>query len=694
MIILTFGCQKEPPQPEKPAVSPVQIQKPKPASFIICIDNSRSIRGQEQIVIRETTMLLADLAEIGDRVSVVTFGKGARLVASSLIKSDQDRIAFKKQVQKGVNFKENFSDIRAGVRTLAKDPQSPLQHDDFTPYIIIFSDGKLEPADKKTKAAFKELIDLRQNELADINFYTVVLGNTYCNDVILKKVEGKDLNGKLLMRNFLATSDDHFFHAQTLDQLLNIAVDILNKTKGISAIGEKAQANQFRIDDSVETMTLIVRKRSMDGKSQVKSSEILLNQPQAATPPENQSVYRSSAYRYFDLFVVRNPVEGIWSVTLADGNQPEVFSKIVTPLELKIDAKSRYYSNESALFRTWVFDQKTSQIVKDQNFQIKAHLAEAGQLDTSNVYADFHVDAETGQHYLEVPAEIIKLTQLADKPDRLSVEVIARRFKGASTELDPWFIRRSPVFTLHIVEPFFEWSLQKNRYLKLPFKNESLEFGVKLDTIHPQNPGFEVPPGLNFSLDRYDEESNAFASIDQKTIQGEAEQDGIIYREINPLNSIATGSYRYRYQLKGVIKRGGPFLITSPRYHFAVQSYSYDSWQFWLAASLLGLFFLCLINSKIAKMQGTLTTDGVSQIINAKRYSSEPTYQNRFELRAKRFCFFRSGIVLTVTQGSVVVDTSRQVTQGQKIRLAQRLPHTIYHDEAGKRVERQLMVNI
>ncbi|MEZ4602523.1 MAG: hypothetical protein R2861_03680 [Desulfobacterales bacterium] len=66
-------------------------------------------------------MLLADLAEQSDRISVITFGKKARLAATVLIIADKDRIEFKQQL-KELNFSENYSDIRAGIRLLANDP--------------------------------------------------------------------------------------------------------------------------------------------------------------------------------------------------------------------------------------------------------------------------------------------------------------------------------------------------------------------------------------------------------------------------------------------------------------------------------------------------------------------------------------------------------------------------------------------
>ena len=357
VLISGFGCrdEEEPPTVEQPIAEPVQIQKPIPANFIVCIDNSKSIRPREQVLIRETAMLLTDLVAFGDRISIITFGVDARIVASAEISTDRDRERLKREISSRVDFKENYSDIRAGLRLLATDPQSPLLHQGVSSYVVLLSDGKLEPADKKTSQAFDELVDLKRKPLKGINLYAIVLGDRYCNDVILRDVDGRDLTGKRLMQDYLATSGETFYHARSFDQLLPITVDILKKTKGITAIGEEAESKQFRIDNTVETLTLIVPKKSSDGRVVCQSSDILLNQPDAVSKPD-QTVYRSSDYQYFDLFVVRNPVEGMWSVTLKNGQKPEVLSKIDTPIELRYSVRNRYYRNEFAMITAWMFD--------------------------------------------------------------------------------------------------------------------------------------------------------------------------------------------------------------------------------------------------------------------------------------------------------------------------------------------------
>ena len=364
--ILLFGCAKEPPHVAEPAKAPEPVAKEHPATnFIVCIDNSRSIKGQERIIIRETTMLLADLADEGDRISVITFGKGANLAASSHIRSNNDRIDFKNQIRQSVNFNENYSDIRAGIKFLAKSAKSPLRHKGFTPYIIILSDGKLEPADRKVKQAYNEMKELLQGTLANIDRYAIVLGNTYCNDVILKP----NLTGLILMRKDIAGSPDRFFHAERLDHLLKITVNILSKVKGITSLGEKKNTNQFKIDNSVESMTLIVRKKSTDGSALCNSSDIILNKPERVPENTSESIYRSSDYVYVDLIVVRNPREGMWSITLANGNQPEVLSKIITPLELRSSFRDKYYLNELSTIRAWIFNKRTLQVEKNHLFR-------------------------------------------------------------------------------------------------------------------------------------------------------------------------------------------------------------------------------------------------------------------------------------------------------------------------------------
>ena len=143
--LLLLGCtEDEVPSIEQAVPEPAQIEKPKPAHFILCIDNSRSIKPPEQVLIHEAAMLLADLVEFEDRISVVTFGVQARVAAQREIRSDDDRKLFKKQISQQVDFTENYSDIRAGYEILSKDTNSPLAHEGY----CVASSGIGQPLDR------------------------------------------------------------------------------------------------------------------------------------------------------------------------------------------------------------------------------------------------------------------------------------------------------------------------------------------------------------------------------------------------------------------------------------------------------------------------------------------------------------------------------------------------------------------
>src|SRR6266852_2166481 len=88
------GCQTH---KEAAVQQSLQPSGPLPADLVLCIDNSGSISASEKVLIREIAMLLGDLADVNDRISIVTFGKGARVASSVLIGSDADRETFKQQ---------------------------------------------------------------------------------------------------------------------------------------------------------------------------------------------------------------------------------------------------------------------------------------------------------------------------------------------------------------------------------------------------------------------------------------------------------------------------------------------------------------------------------------------------------------------------------------------------------------------
>jgi hypothetical protein len=660
-IGLLAGCGgPAPEETEQPQLAQPVKEEPLASDFVVCIDNSRSIRGAEQTLIRETTMLLADLADPGDRVSVITFGKEARLAASALIRTDEDRRAFKDQVRQKVDFGENFSDIRLGIRLLAERKAELLRPTGSIPAVILLTDGKLEPADRNTKAAFEQLQKDLSGPLAQIAVYAVVLGDTTSNDTILPGI-----NGKLLMEKHVARSPKRYFHARVLDQLLEIAILILNRTKGITSFGEKDRT-EFKSDKYVDAMTLIVRKKSVDGKSLLESSDIRLEYPGATEPATVQnavelfrgsdtSVYWSNDYQHFDLIVVKKPKPGPWRIRSAEGGVPETLSKIATSLELRSSARGHYFLNESSPLEAWLYDKKSLEESK-QPFQIQARLAKDGELEQSQVYVNLRPAAGTGRYFLEVPAELDKALELGGAPATVAVQLVAQERAGPdSTELDPWFIRRSELISVQLVEPFVEWDLQKPRIPLMPARSPPMSFGATLDTAHAFYPDYEVHPRLTVSIERFDEESKAYQPYVKNALEGKADGTKLAYRFELP--SPGRGAYRYRYRLDGVTRTAGSFAIESPWYSFRLQ-------YGWLALAaglaLLGLAYW--VSNRIVRLGGQvrkIRPEPKSLATLRRRVQNIEEDGVGFQLRARSFFLLGNRVKLKMLRGNATVAGER-----------------------------------
>lgn len=525
-------------------------------------------------------MLLADLADPGDRVSVITFGKDARVAASVQIQNDADRVSFKRQVRARVDFTENYSDIRKGIRRLAENQDTVFRgKDQSVRVVILLSDGKLEPADGKTPEAFQEIQADLKGALADVGVYAVALGDTTSRHVILRD-DGREVNGQILMRDYIARSPDRFFHARSLDQLLDVAVLVLNKSKGISSLGEEGKS-EVRVDDTVEAMTLIVRKRTTDGKTLLQSSDIAVHWPggQPVTADNRgglsgDALYWSEDYHYFDLLVVRKPVKGSWAVTLRTGETPQVLSKISTPIELRVSARDRYYLNEAASLTAGLFNRRTGAVSRGP-YEIRAHVAADGALAASNLFIPLQPEGDSGQFALSMPGDL--LAGLGQNRPRgpILVELIAQRREApGSSSLDPWFIRRSAPLRVELIEPFIEWTTQPARLTRIPFRPSPLTFGAKERLpgngapagTHP--PRFDSPPRLTVSIQRLDQKAQAYRPHAQTTLEGAPEQSARVYRAQIPISE--TAAYRYAYRLEGTT-RLGRFVIESPWYGFGVR---------------------------------------------------------------------------------------------------------------------------
>ena len=674
----------------------------------MCIDDSKSITKPEQTLIRETTMLLVDLADVGDQVSVITFGEGARLVTTLRIRGDDDRRAFKRLVRSEVDFHENRSDIRAGIRLLADQQDAvfrPRGQSIRAP--VLLSDGRLEPSDGNARAAFAEMQAELADRLAHTDIYAVALGDTTSAAPIFE-LNGAPLTGLGLMRDYVARGPDRFFHARDLDQLLQIAVRILNKTKGIASLGE-AGATEFRIDGTVESMGLIVRKRSTrpaapaagqphgEGRALFDSRDLRVvrrdppgDPPATAINPRN--LYWSSDYTYFDFIVAQKPAPGIWAVDLPGvqlpaGERLEVLSRIVTPVTLGVSARDFYYVNERASLTAGLVDARVTGWV-DEPYAIQAHVASDVNLTQSTLYVPLPPHDGARPSVLHVPSDLWQALNRPAAPGRIVVELIA------NTD-DPWFVRRSAPITMQIVEPFVDWINPDRLARKIPWRDVRVSFGGRIDPSRTHYPGFEVPPSLTVSVERLDSGSNTYAPFGKATLHAAAADSGaFMYRWDTRLPS--TGRYRYSYLLRGNTRRG-PFEMESPAFDAEVRIN-------WLVVALAVAVLLAaghLTAAATARLQGQITIEiprpkreyyaaavpptAAWDSSSLESRARQALGEHRFVVRAQRSPLPKR-IWLTMESGEASLDSvpiqkgqRRRLTRGDH-RLALRRPPNIQVD--------------
>ncbi len=624
------------------------------AEFAVLIDNSKSIKPSEQVIIREATMLLADLADPGDRIAVITFGDGARTVVSKQLRSDPDRDAFKTAVRNGVDFRENFSDIRAGIRHLAQEKAQLLPSPDAIRAAVLFTDGKLEPKDRQTRNAFDQIQADLHGPLAGLPVYAVVLGDTSSREPIPGLTE---LTGLALMSNHLASRPEHFYHARSLEELPDIAVTILNDTKGISSLGEQSGAD-FRVDSTVGLMNLIVRKRAPGPAGDAElptSAQIALvpppdsagavNQPPPAS--EGQAVYRNTNYQNFDLFVVRHPHPGIWRVTRTDGKEAHVLSKIVSAVTLGKQVPEQLYVNEAAPLTAWIYDEAKKTRV-DGGYQLQARVAEAGSLQSSERFITLKRDEESGRYSAVLPQDLFSALGRAPGPGRFEIQIIARN------DGDPWFLRRSAPLPLKLLEPLVVWRELPRLVQRVPLTTHEVILGGSVDKAAYQSLGFQAPAALQVTVEKFDPKTGQYSRVLEQEVRG-VDADGRLDYLLSG-NFTDYADYRYAYAFSGPLQ-SGPFRIQSQPGYFRV---GFD-WRLATIAALTALVLLELLSVFTAKLRGRIQVEktglnpaDTTQIVAPRREwrsASVPDIdfgRGSFEVKPRRHLFLYKRLCVTV----------------------------------------------
>ena len=682
------ACDRH-PAPETASIkATLPPQQDSRTEWVVLIDNSKSITPAEQVLIREAAMLLADLSDPGDRLAVITFGSQANQTASMAIQNDQDRRHFQDLVRTNVDFKENFSDLRAGLHLLAEQRQSLFPNENAHHAAIMLSDGLLEPADHKPFPAIQEIKDSLQGPLQNLDIFAIVLGATSSQ----KNIPGLTplQTGQRLMEE-IAGQPQRFTRADKLDQVLDTTLGILKSVKGISSANDSDAT--YRIDKTVATMTLIVRKKTVDGKELANSNDIKLETPNTAPPAgSNQdTIYHNSNYQYFDLFVVRNPRPGEWRVTLNNGQRPQVLSKIDSPIQLHAQGKPLYYLNESGVLWAWLFDAK-QQAVSHGDYQIQAHIVNAGE-KAAQSYLPFSLDADSGQFFLEMPNAVKQILPTPDQPARVELEI------KATQNTDPMFLRQARVKS-DFSTPLIVWNqpgekvvhkdesggalarflnkwTQMSGPVRFPFTTSTLNFGGDLETQHPDYPAFDVPPILKLSIEVFDKDRLHYQPLSVDSLQPEVTNaNKLVYVIAKPFNDYR--QYRYRYELVGQTAQGEQ----SIKSHWYELQLGIPWIRIGIAAGVL-LLFLHIAGRWLAKLRGRVEVNS-NGIFTFQEVKTKPefNYQEggvRFKVRPQRTLWFRKRLVLIALGGEFHIDGDT-LGAGKSKSLRPRVKHTLTFD--------------
>ncbi len=660
----------------------------KTTELVVLIDNSRSIRSAEQkAIIREATMLLADLADAGDRMSVITFGENAQEVVASTLRSDADRQTFKNAIQQRVDFRERLSDIRAGLRLLADDRDTFFPTPDAVHAAVIFSDGRLEPRGISPSDALQEIEELLVGPLEEVDVYAVVLGDTISRRPI-PQLE-PPLTGYELMQT-TARSPENFYHAQQLDQLSELVVTILNKTKGISSIGEVG-GTDFRIDQTVRSMILMVRKRSPNApESKLPTSEQIELLPPEGEVPGSESIYRNSGYQHFDLFIIRNPRPGIWRVTRTDGGELIVRSKIDSPIHLGVQMKrSEFYLNEAALIRAWLTNSDEGVLVTD-DYQLQAQVAQEGELSSSQYYAPLQRDGQTGQYLFPIPISLAEALGKEPQPGRLELEIVAQR------QEDPWFLRRSQPMTIELKEPIIRWTRLEPTTRPIPTRSVQASFGGELVEEQYNQTEFDTPPELTVVVERFDDETGQYRTYFEANTRPVSADGKRVYQI--PKTFDEYGNYRYRYRLNGSTG-SGPLAIESAWYPLNIDFF----WEIAVAAGLLLLIVLQMLSSFTAKLRGSIqrtimapsafeTFSPGSQSFDSIVDTEIDSVTYRYRIRAKRYLFLVKYLNIKMVRGNATLD-GRPLHNNKARSVSPSRGHTLTSDDGNVTVELNLRVS-
>ena len=365
-VVWATACQPEPapapPALEYEATEQTAAVTSPPDDYVILLDNSGSIRGNQQVILREAVKVLADIVLPGDRVAVVTFDREARLILVQDIEGPRDRRAVRETVDAQIDFSGSHSDMTAGFRVLAEQADQIFRLGTATQNVIILSDGLVESAELDAATALDRLTDLAARDLSFCTFFPIGLGDTSIHEPI---VRGRETTGEMLMRDTLTARGGQFFHADSFEGVYPALLSIFVLTKDLADASDAE--GRFAADETIERVVIVVPKLDENGDTLAETRDIRFHGPDdveitataGPTPFGAGATTRirwTSSYRFFDLIQIEGPAPGHWRVEVPEAARPGLMFLVHSRTRLLSDPLAALYVNEMRPVFAWVHD--------------------------------------------------------------------------------------------------------------------------------------------------------------------------------------------------------------------------------------------------------------------------------------------------------------------------------------------------
>ena len=151
-------------------------------------------------------------------------------------RSPRTGLAFKADTDKGLTFAGKFTDISQPFLYVSGHRGELFRGQGYSPAVILITDGKLEPKKPRSvEAAYNDILESLKEKLSGVPFYTIGLGDKEIHDKFLARGERVGF----LRDQLAAPTGGRFFHARSVNQLIEIYLKILRITTGASEIEGK-----------------------------------------------------------------------------------------------------------------------------------------------------------------------------------------------------------------------------------------------------------------------------------------------------------------------------------------------------------------------------------------------------------------------------------------------------------------------